>query len=85
MVHKVRPGSISIQLGSWEGKKNRVGNLKGSDIYINLFISFLFFFQNIHFLRQKKLGNLLEKMRFSKFDKICYFLEKFEIFFVSRN
>jgi hypothetical protein len=24
-------------------------------------------------------------MRFSKFDKICYFLEKFEIFFVSRN
>jgi hypothetical protein len=29
-----------------EGQKNRVGNLKGSDFY---------FFQNIHFLRQKQI------------------------------
>jgi len=64
MVHKVRPGSISIQLGSWEGQKNRVGNLKGSDIYINLFISFLSFFKIFIFFDKKKLGNLWETNSF---------------------
>jgi hypothetical protein len=45
-------------------------------IYIfKIIYLFSLFFQNI-------CGKI---MRFSRFDKICYFLEKFEIFFVSRN
>jgi len=44
MVHKVRPRSISIQLGSWEGNKNRVGNLKGSDIYFKNYLFIFSFF-----------------------------------------
>jgi hypothetical protein len=57
MVHKVRPGSISIKLGSWEGKKNRVGNLKGSDIYIYIFS----FFSKYSFSSTKKIGKFVGK------------------------
>jgi hypothetical protein len=45
------PGSISIQLGSWEGKKNRVGNLKGSD--------FNFFFKIFIFLDKTNCGKIM--------------------------
>jgi hypothetical protein len=54
MVHKVHPGSISIQLGSWEGKKTELEILRAVIII---------FFKIFIFLGKKKeeLGNLWGK------------------------